>query len=454
MTHSIRLNLLKWLIIPFLVINLIGAGLTYWLAWTPARIAFDQSLADTAWALIPQLEENNGIVSLDLSSREEKTLRLDHFDTVYFVVRSATGDMIAGDKDFPKLELSDKWNDPLAYDGLMRKEAVRIIALKTTVFKAPVFIGVAETLRKRVHIKSVTIIVLTIAEIVLSIVSCLIIESAVKHGLFPLNKMHEDLNARSSDNLDALNESNLPTELLPITQAINSLLNKIKIGAIAKQDFLANVAHQLRTPLSTLKVQLEWLQEGKASQKDISHSLMLMMASTDRMIRKTNQLLSLARAEPSQFEKTRLKALRLDKLVEDCIQHFIGEADKKNIDLGFNLNSVTVNGDHFLLRDLIDNLIDNAIHYSPIQGKITVSCFIESNYGFLNIEDSGVGIPDNEKEKIFDRFYRLDDKTSGSGLGLAIVLAIAKDHNAEISVQSGENNIGTLFSVKFEAIIM
>jgi hypothetical protein len=130
---SIRLNLLKWLIVPLLIINLVGAGLVYWLAWKPAQTAFDQSLADTAWALVPRLKMSGDRVEVDLSKQAEQVLRVDHVDAVYFSVRNEDGAIIAGDADFPPIIEPPTLNLPSAYDGRMRKEPIRITTLKTTI---------------------------------------------------------------------------------------------------------------------------------------------------------------------------------------------------------------------------------------------------------------------------------------------------------------------------------
>jgi two-component system sensor histidine kinase TctE len=241
----------------------------------------------------------------------------------------------------------------------------------------------------------------------------------------------------------------MPAELRPVADAINGLLEKAQIGASAQQNFLANVAHQLRTPLAGLKAQLEWLKHKYESEAETAHSAELMLSSTERMIRQTNQLLALARAEPSRFEKVRLEPVELDKLIEESVQYFVQEADKKRIDLGFDLQPTRIMGDHFLLRDLIDNLIDNAIRYSPPQGVVTVRCSCDGRVGILTVEDSGPGIPASQREQVFNRYYRIDGAAQGSGLGLAIVRDIVKDHNAEIVLQSGAGGKGTVFSVHF-----
>ena len=167
------------------------------------------------------------------------------------------------------------------------------------------------------------------------------------------------------------------------------------------------------------------------------------------MARKANQLLALARSEPGDFERGRLEQLSLDQLVAESVQHFVEEALKKNIDIGFDLHPTAVAGDRFLLRDLIDNLVDNAIRYAPSGSAVTVSCMMRDDVSLLTVEDAGPGIPESEKERVFNRFYRLDQTQSGSGLGLSIVRDIAKDHDASIRVESGTDGKGTMFVVIF-----
>lgn len=446
--NSIRINLLKWLIVPLLLVNFIGAGLSYWLAWIPAQIAFDQSLADAGWAMVPRLQEKDGQVDINLSKQAEQVLRVDHFDAIYLVVRSGDGKLLAGDADFPSLPRQKSFNEPAPYDGQMRGEPVRIVALQTMIGQQPVFIGVAETLRKRNHIRSVIFLALSLLEAVLAILLVATIWFAVSKGLLPLKKMQMDLNLRDHNDLSAVAESNVPLELGPVVSAMNGLLNKVQIGAKKQQNFLANVAHQLRTPLAGFRTQLEWLLQKYANEPETAHSIKLMASSTERMIRQTNQLLALARAEPTKFEKDRLEVIELNKLVEESIQHFVEEADKKSIDLGFHLQTTRVMGDQFLLRDLIDNLIDNAIRYSPPKGTVTVHTIQGKDGGIFSVEDSGPGIASAEQELIFNRFYRIDDNIAGNGLGLAIVRDITNDHGARISVESGATG-GTIFSVHF-----
>ncbi|NRR31542.1 sensor histidine kinase [Oxalobacteraceae bacterium] len=472
---SIRLRLLKWLIGPILLINLAGAALTYLLAWIPAQIAFDQALSDAAGALGARLAWQDGRWQIDLPRQAEQVLRNDDADAVYFTVRAPHGAapagtvvavasadgavpgaaaagvvQIAGDGDLPALRQPARERQPLAYDAVVRGEPVRMVALRIDADGHSATIGVAKTLRKRTQIRQAIVRALVLLETLLTLACVGLIWLSVTNGLQPLNRMRANLNARAADDLDPISQADLPYELGPVVHAFNGLLGKVSDGAQAQQDFLANVAHQLRTPLAGLRTQLEWLEQRHAT-PDTAPSIALMLSSTERMIRQTNQLLALARAEPSHFERTRLEPLRLDLLVQQAIQQFVDQAALKAIDLGFELQPTLVQGDPFLLRDLIDNLIDNALRYTPAGGTVTVRCAIQDGGGLLQVEDSGPGIPPAKREQVFSRFVRLDEQTTGSGLGLAIVRDIALAHAAAIVLDAGADGQGARFSVSFPA---
>ncbi len=437
---SIRLRLLKWLLGPILVINLAGASLTYLLAWTPAQLAFDQSLADTAGALALRLRGP----ALDLPRAAELVLRANEVDAVYFAVRTR-GKMLAGDVDFPHARPGDNG----AFDAVMRGEPVRVLFRTMRADGEPVTIGVAKTMRKPRQIRAAVVRVLILLESLFTLMLVGLIWFSVTNGLQPLSRMRAHLSQRDADNLAPIDAAGVPDELTPVVGAFNELLDKARSGAVAQQDFIADVAHQLRTPLAGFKLQLEWLGARHAADPESVHSVNLMLLSNERMIRQSNQLLALARAEPSHFGKERLESLDLSQLVAQVVQYFVEEAGKKRIDIGFDLEPTVVAGDSFLLRDLIDNLIDNAVRYTPPGGTVTVRCFARAGHGMLQIEDSGPGIAPRHRAMVFQRFVRLDDKATGSGLGLAIVRDIAQAHGAAIEIDSGADGQGLLLTILF-----
>ncbi len=376
---SIRLRLLKWLIVPILLINLAGGALAYMLAWLPAQIAFEQSQSEAP-------------------------------------ARAQAG----GGEAMPAPTPTGR-------------------------------IAVDPTTQKRTQIRQAVVRALVLLEVLIALACVGLIWFSVSNGLRPLHRLRAGLNARGGDDLAPIAVADVPYELEPVVSAFNGLLDKVGDGARARQDFLANVAHQLRTPLAGLKMQLEWL-GARHTEPETAHSVKLMLSATERMIRQTNQLLALARAEPNHFEKTRLEAVALNLLVEAAIQSFVDQATRKGIDIGFDLRPVEVSGDRFLLRDLIDNLIDNAIRYTPAGGTVTVGCGADGEGGgLLTVEDSGPGIPAAKREQVFSRYVRLDDKTHGSGLGLAIVRDIAAVHGASLGIGDAAGGQGALFTVHFHS---
>ncbi len=454
--NSIRLRLLKWLIVPILLFNLAAGALTYLLAWMPAQSAFDQGLLDSASALVARVRPAQSGLQVDLPEQAEQLLRADAADAIYFVVRRADGTVVAGDADFPPLRLA-AGQPPQAFDGSMRGEPVRIAALAlpaglAQAVEGQAMIGVAKTLRKRMQIRRAIVRALLLLETLFTAALVGLIWFSVTNGLRPLSKMRAELTRRDGDDLaqsfQPLSDEGVPYELGPVVGAFNDLLGRMQAGARAQHDFLANVAHQLRTPLAGIKLQLEWLGARHADDAETAASLRLMRDSTERLIRQSNQLLALARAEPSHFERTGRTPLDLSALVQASIQVYVEAAGAKRIDIGFELDAAAVRGEQFSLRDLIDNLVDNAIRYTPAGGMVTVRCHGAPAGAVLVVEDSGPGIDPAMRELVFTRYMRLDERETGSGLGLAIVRDIARAHGAQVDIGQRQGG-GALLSVRF-----
>lgn len=447
---SLRLRLLVWLIGPVLLINLAGAALAALLAWTPAQQAFDQGLNSAAATLLAHLERRDGKLTLQLPPAAERLLRSDAVDSIYYVVRGVDGELIAGDARFPPLQPGAGSAPVASYEARRDGEPVRVVALVAPAGGEVVQVGVARTLRKQAFIRANITRALLPLEILFTLAAVGVIWYCVRRALLPLDRLRGELDERGAGDLAPIGDAAVPDELAPLVSAFNALLGKVAAGAHAQHDFLADVAHQLRTPLAGLKLQLEWLAARHGDDAGSAQSLRLMLLSNERMIRQTNQLLALARAEPSRFERTRLGSLDLASLVEQSIQHFVDQAARKNIDLGFDLAPAAIDGDAFLLRDLIDNLIDNAVRYTPPEGTVTVRCRVEDGAGVLLVEDSGPGIAPDQREAVFERFVRLDEQTTGSGLGLAIVRDIALAHGARVSLGAHADGSGLVVKVTFQ----
>ncbi|MDB5960263.1 MAG: sensor histidine kinase [Massilia sp.] len=451
---SIRVRLLTWLIGPILLLNLAGASLIYLLAWGPVHQAFDRGLQDAAAALAARVGVDG---TLDLPARAQRALidgsgsgaGIDSGAT-WFAVRDRQGRLLAGDAGL-NLRFGD---GATLLDTRLHGVPVRVAGELT---EAGGTVAVARGSAARSP-PAATVRVLLLLEALFTFVLAGLIWFAVTRGLLPLDRLRADLDARDWTDTAPVAARAVPVELAPVVAAFDNLLARLQAGTRAQHEFLANVAHQLRTPLAGVKLQLEWLSARHRDDLDTVKSVRLMLLSNERMIRQTNQLLALARAEPSRFEKTRLEPLDLAAQVAESIQHFVDRALAKKIDLGFELAPVTIAGDAFLLRDLIDNLVDNALRYTPDGGAVTVRCLAEPGQGsepgaaLLEVEDSGPGIAAAERERVFSRFVRLAEHTSGSGLGLAIVRDIALAHAAQVTMAAARGGPGALFQVRFPLI--
>jgi len=431
---SIRLRLLKWLVGPILVVNLGAAALTYLLAWTPAQLAFDEGLRQDAAALAARVRSGGAGALHTLASDKGAG------EASWAALHDGAGRLLAGT---PQLSAPRRTG---LLDARLDGEPVRVAVAEAG---EGMRVSLARTTRARQGVQAAIVRSLVLLEVLFSLALVGLVWFSVGNGLSPLARLRARLDARGSADLAPLDDAGMPRELLPVVGAFNALLGRIDAGARAQDEFRANVAHQLRTPLAGLRLQLEWLAARHAGDPETRRSLDLMLGANERMIRQTNQLLSLERAEPNRFARARLAPLDLSDLVAESIQAFVEQAASRDIDLGFELAPARVQGDRFLLRDLVDNLVDNALRYTPRGGRVTVGCAALAGGGsMLRIEDNGPGIPLYQREKVFERFVRLDEGTHGSGLGLAIVRDIASLHGAELTLSDAQGG-GAVFTVAF-----
>lgn len=435
---SIRIQLLKWLLGPILLVNLVLAALVVGLAWTPAQVAFDQGLSDTADALAARLAGGAAPqLPAQLADNGGK-------DRIWFAVRDGGGAHLAGAPAFPPLQPGRA-----AYDAEIGGEPVRVAARAVATPDGPRQLGVARTLRQRLEVRAAIVRSLTVLVALVTITLVGVVWLSVSNGLRPLARIRAELAARGPGDLAPLPAEQVPYEIAPVVTGFNELLDKVEAGSRAQRDFLADMAHQLRTPLAGMQLQLEWLGRRHAADPDALRALGMMGLANERMIRQVNQLLALARAREGRPAGAPA-ALDLALLVQESVQFFVDKAARKDIDIGFELDSAPVEGDAFQLRDLIDNLVDNAIRYTPADGQVTVGCRREGRETLFTVADSGPGIPTARRAAVFERYVRLDDKTSGSGLGLAIVRDIALAHGARVVLGDAAEG-GTLVTVRFPA---
>ena len=437
------MRLLKALLPPVAALLFLGAIGAYFLSLEPASEAYDQALVDVGIALSERIRSTDGTVSFDLPGAAEQVLRTDKYDTIYYHLRRPDGSALAGDPGLPPVPAGHQPEDGvIAYDGTYREQPVRVIALLVPCGGQICTVQVAETTNKRRKLARNIVLSSLVPELLITLATLAIVWFGVKRGLAPLEDLSTEIRSRSARDLRPIDPGHAPDEARPLVGALNQLFGQVAEANTNQQRFLANAAHQLRTPLAGLQAHTEialaeGVPEAQRAQLEQVHR------ATIRTARLANQLLALARAEPGGNTAGGFAPVNLRAMVEDAADEWVHRALAKEIDLGFELAEAQVPGDALLLREALANLVHNALEYSAEGGRVTVRTGMRDGHAFLEVEDNGPGIPLSEREQVLERFYRIAGTSgTGSGLGLAIVREIAAAHRAEIAIGDGEDAVG------------
>jgi two-component system sensor histidine kinase TctE len=341
---------------------------------------------------------------------------------------------------------------------MYRNEPIRAVALRVPVRpgsgKGAIMIQVAEKATLRIDSARQIMLRMMMPQAVLVILAALAVWFGVGFGLRALTSVRTEIESRSHVDLSPISESNTPYEVRPLVRAMNDLLSRLSAALAAQQRFIADAAHQLRTPVAALKTQTE-LAVRQVGNGEAQATLQQLHTAADHAARLVSQLLTLARAEPGSHRSVMRERLNLAALARETAGDWVPRALNRSIDLGFDdISSDTeISADPFLVRELLNNLIDNAINYTPSGGHITVRVLQNERRPTLEVEDDGCGIPDDEREKVFERFYRsAGGNPEGCGLGLAIVREIAQGHGATATIHNGAGGRGTRIVIAFPAL--
>jgi two-component system, OmpR family, sensor histidine kinase TctE len=451
---TLRRKLLRWLLIPLSLLFLLDAAGSWFVAAALSGRVYDGELAEIARELALHVKLAGANLVFDLENDAERALLLDQVDKVYYAVRSPSGDLIAGDAALP----ASSAGAAAFYDSELHGEKVRVALLRTGIgadaFGPPAVVQVAETLAKRRALAQEIFIDVILPQLLLVLIAGLLVWIGVARGLSPLRRLQQAVAARSHLDLSPVAAgADVPGEVHPLLQAINDLMARLDEVLSFQNRFIADAAHQLRTPVAGLKAHIEVaLREDDPAQT--RQSLAHLYTAVERMSRLVSQLLSLARNEQNTVKKLELAPLDLNKLAFDATMEWVPEAYKKDIDLGFEGSEphAAIRGDAMRLAELINNLLDNAIRYSRRGGKVTVRVLSHPRPR-VSVSDDGPSIPVEERQRVFERFHRLlGSHADGSGLGLAIVREIATLHEAEISLDDDADGVGNTFTVSFPEI--
>jgi len=450
---SLRIQLLSRLTFPLLVVVLLDAAVSYYVALHYANTAYDHWLLDSASSLVQQVKGQQDKVTFELPPIAVKVFRWNEMDETFFKVESLRFGFIAGDKALPSppQPISDQ-KQPYFIDAQIQLKKVRVVSLVTIPPNSTesVRVSVAETLNKRRRMTVEVLTAVAVPQFLFVIVTGFHVWTGVKRGLKPLQELASALSQRSARDLEPIPDTDAPLEVHSLTHTINALLQSLGAAMMSQRRFIENAAHQLRTPLAGLKIQAE-----RALQADDLDTMKLTMGqiknAADRVAHLSTQLLTLARSESMASNLSEFERVDLKTVVYDCCMDWAPKALDRNIELGFDaqVSPHFVHADETLLRELINNLLDNAIRYSHAGGQINVAVRASPRI-LLTVEDNGPGIQASETDKVFERFYRIPGSPGdGCGLGLAIVKEIAELHGAWVEMGRGSDGIGTRISITF-----
>jgi two-component system sensor histidine kinase TctE len=442
---SIRRRLLAFLIGSTLLVMILAALATWPVASHLSNSAYDRGLLDPAFDIADNVRLDVAGAHVDLPAKALEALTYDQVDTVIFQVRSVDDAIIDGVSDLPPPPAFDD-EQHVFFDAIYRGEAMRVAALRSP---SGTVVQVGETLHKRNRLTAGILIAEVVAMAVVALGSFALSWFGVAWGLLPLERVRRDLRARSPNDLRPLAGAPSPVEIAPVIEAFNRLLDHLRDANTLQRRFVANAAHQLRTPLAGLQLHLELLCRRPLS-PDVLAELERMHSATVRASRLATQILALAHAEGSPQRGREHRPVDLLRVASAAADGWAMRAFDLQIDLGFALEPALVPGDPLLLGELLDNLVDNALRYTPQGGQVTVFTGQRQGLAYLSVVDSGPGIPAAERSKVLERFYRVQGTPGeGSGLGLAIVREVAERHGAKLDIAAGNGNSGTAVSISF-----
>ncbi|KRB83892.1 histidine kinase [Noviherbaspirillum sp. Root189] len=452
---TLQRKLLFWLLGPLFFLLLLDTLVTYSTSVAFSNKAYDRSLQEIAREVFLHVRHDGRHPSFEMTPGTERILLVDQDDRVFYRISLPDGVLIGGETAIPLPSIgAPRGDQPVFYDAVLHGEPVRVIAARMSFTddkqSTAMLVQVAETLNKRHRLATDIRASVFIPQLLLIVLATVAVWYGIRQGLLPLQRLKAALSDRSHLDLSPVDVQDVPGEVRPVVEEVNDLLHRLNATLNFQNRFIADAAHQLKTPVAGMKAQIELaLRENDAAR--LQRAVAQLYISSDRLSRLVGQLLSLARNETGAVHTVELTTVDLNALALEVTMEWVPEALKRNVDLGFEGadTRVAIAGDPHRLRELINNLIDNAVRYSHDGGRVTVRVS-GGEQRLLSISDDGPRIPVEERKRIFERFHRLlGSHTDGSGLGLAIVSEIAALHKATITLEEDVDGVGNTFTVFF-----
>ncbi len=446
-TLSLRRQLVNWLFTPLFLLLLFSTVTGYMAAVTLSNKPYDLVLQERARLLASRYSLSPGADAAALSR-----LFPESEGEFRFSLHDEWGRKIVARGRLPTPRPADYHQAaPQLRDTQYLGQKLRLVTLQITLGTGEtVLVQAAEPVDARLSLGRSILGNIVIPQFMFIVIAGVAVWIGLKRGFEPLERLRQEVAGRQRSDLRPLDENRAPGEIRPLILEINAHIERLKTMMDAQRRFVADAAHQLRTPFAGLKSQAE-LAKREPLAEPVREYLGRICDGAQRCSHLVNQLLTLARNEPEARLNARMELLDLHRVAQETTAHWVPDALRKNIDLGFEGadHKLPIKGNEAGLRDLIDNLIDNAIRYTPAGGHITVRAGYDDS-AWLQVEDDGPGIPPEERERVFERFHRIAGNSQpGSGLGLAIVQEVASRHGARVRIEAGAHGSGALFVVRF-----
>lgn len=453
--RSLKSQLLFFLLLPLCSVWLLTACGAYFLAEHFANKTFDRELLNSADSIIARLRSDPVKIWIDMPPAAQAILRHNYRDKIYYQVLKPDGTRISGDAFLPKPVRRFDSPVPSFRFAKLNGEDVRIVRVKANLGgneEQVVMVQVAQTLNALHEMFHQILLSIVIPQVFMIIFGALCVSYGVKRGLIPLVVLERELSLRSQHDLSPVRSNNTPIEIKPLIDALNALLEKLRQDIDQQQRFVTNAAHQFRTPLAGIKTYIYAAKRLPADAR-MTEMLAKIESGVDRLTHLSNKLLVLAKAEPHTNDISH-QPVDLNFIASEMTADFVPEALPRGTELSFigSEKPAMVNGELSDLAELTSNLIENAIIYTQEGGNVSVRV-TNGDAVRLTIQDNGPGIPESEREKVFERFYRvLGTSAQGSGLGLPIVKEIALAHKATVEISDSTSGKGTTVIVTFPCI--
>ena len=455
---SFAAKFVEWLLGPLVFVWLATAATGIFMITRAVDESFDAELGDLARAVAAHVvPTGNPRVPLRLSAAGDALLRFDRFDDRHYALRGADGRVFAGDPEMPPVVGAVSAGGVTLGSGLLGEDAVRIAALPVPLAgagEATAVLQVAETLSRRHELAAGLRTQSFVPQLVLLAGACALVWYGLTYVITPMRRLKSAIDERDSLDLTPIDPAQAPLELTPLIESVNALLARVAENFEAQRRFIADAAHQLRTPLAGLKSQTE-VALAAGDPDAMRAALERLEQSSERAIHLANRLLALARA--GTVHAPAHVAVPLVPLARAVAGEFVPRAIERGIDFGVEVDDAAAptlaSADPVLIGELVSNLVDNALRYTPAGGTVTLAVGAAAHGGIVvEVIDSGPGIAPAERERVFDPFYRgADVPSGGTGLGLAIVRTIAVAHGAVAEALPGPAGSGTTMRVTFPA---